>query len=269
MKFRGRSSIGAEDKVVSTATAKKEWFLNDLSGLPTKKVGWNGPTVYAVKDLDRLALKVHGRDGLAKKKEARKKRLEKKKSAKEKTKTVDAKATGRNKKKREDREEEEEGEDEEAVSRKKRSSKEDDDFVPEKKMDNMLVTSSGRRVSREQVMSGLKKRNQTMEGSWVFQDCDEADSDLVLKLSKDGKSMSGNCVIAGCEVRLRCTDLFNLQDLTLDFSAVFKTQRVNFVGRMLIRLMEKGKALSISYSNGAQGQGAVRFNDVTARKRKK
>jgi hypothetical protein len=150
MKFRGRSSIAADDKVVSTATAKKEWFLKDLSGLPTKKVGWNGPTVYAVKDLDRLALKVHGRDGLAKKKEARKKRLEKK-STKGKTKIGDAaKATGR-KKKREDREEEEEKEEEEEVmSRKKRSRKDDNDFVPEKKMDNMLVTSSGRQVSRKE-----------------------------------------------------------------------------------------------------------------------
>jgi hypothetical protein len=273
MKFRGRSSIAADDKVVSTATAKKEWFLKDLSGLATKKEGWNGPTVYAMKDLDRLALKVHGRDGLAKKKEARKKRLEKK-SAKGKTKIGDAKATGR-KKKREDGEEEEEKEkeeEEEVVSRKKRSNKDDNDFVPEersKKMDDdLLVTSSGRQVSREQVMSGLKKRNQTMEGTWVFQDCDEADSDLVLKLSKDGKSMSGYCVITGCDVRLRCNDLFNLQDFMLDFGAVFKTQRVYFAGRMLIRLMEKGKALSISYSNGAPGQGAVSFNDVTARKRK-
>jgi hypothetical protein len=143
----------------------------------------------------------------------------------EKTKIGDAKATGR-KKKKEDREEEEndqdeeKGEEEEVVRRKKRSNKDDNDFDPEersKKMDDMLVTSSGRRIRREQVMSGLKKRNQTLEGSWVFQDCDDADSDLVLKLSKDGKSMSGYCVITGCKVRLRCNELFNLQDLMQSF----------------------------------------------------
>jgi hypothetical protein len=77
-----------------------------------------------------------------------------------------------------------------------------------------------------------------------------------------------HCVITGCKVRLRCNELFSVQDLTLDFGAVFKTQKVNFAGRMLIRLMEIGKALSISYNNGAQGQGAVSFNDVIARKRK-
>ena len=68
MKFRGRSSIAAEDKVVSTAVAKKQWFLKDLTGLPSLKAGWNGATFYAVKDLDRLALKVHGPEALAKKK---------------------------------------------------------------------------------------------------------------------------------------------------------------------------------------------------------
>ena len=78
MKFRGRSSISADDKVVSTAVAKKRWFLKDLSGLPSLKAGWNGPTFYAVKDLDRLALKVHGPEALAKKKQARQKRLDKK-----------------------------------------------------------------------------------------------------------------------------------------------------------------------------------------------
>jgi hypothetical protein len=40
MKFRGRSSIAADDKVVSTAVAKKQWFLKDLSGLPSLKAGW-------------------------------------------------------------------------------------------------------------------------------------------------------------------------------------------------------------------------------------
>ena len=68
MKFRGRASIAADDKVVSTAVAKKQWFLKDLTGLPSLKAGWNGATFYAVKDLDRLALKVHGPEALAKKK---------------------------------------------------------------------------------------------------------------------------------------------------------------------------------------------------------
>jgi len=68
MKFRGRSSIAADDKVVSTAVAKKQWFLKDLSGLSSLKAGWNGATFYAVEDLDRLALKVHGPEALAKKK---------------------------------------------------------------------------------------------------------------------------------------------------------------------------------------------------------
>jgi hypothetical protein len=241
MKFRGRSSISADDKVVSTATAKKEWFLKDLSGLPSQKIGWNGPTVYAVKDLDRLALKVHGRDGLAKKKEARKKRMDNKTGKGEKN-------ANRKKKRKED---------EEDTSRKKRANNDkDDDFVPESE-----EPPTAKMPSKEKLISDL-------EGAWVFQDCDEADSDLVLKLSKNGKSMSGNCVISGCEVRLKCNDLSIIQEAALDFQAKFKTQRSSFTGRMLIQLMEKGKALNISYANGASGQGAVRFSDVTARKRK-
>jgi hypothetical protein len=94
---------------------------------------------------------------------------------------------------------------------------------------------------------------------------DDVDGDLVLKLAKNGKTMSGNCVISGCQVRLKCSDL---QTEELDFHSVFKTQKTSFVGRMLIHLLDKGNAIKISYSNGASGQAAVRFFDVIAKKRK-
>jgi hypothetical protein len=280
MKFRGRSSIAADGKVVSTAVAKKEWFLKDLSGLPSQKIGWNGPTVYAVKDLERLALKVHGRDGLAKKREARKKRTEKKTAGKDTEKKKKVSSAGKNKKRKKHEEEEEEvdegkeeGEEEqEKRVRQKWANKKDDDFVPEEEEKEVskkdVKMPSGSELSHEQLMTLLKKRNETLPGVWVFQDCDETDSDLVLKLSKNGKSMSGECVIAGCKVLVKCSDLFNVQTAVLDFQAKFKTERATFTGRMLMRLTEKGKSLMVSYSNGAPGQGAVRFSGVTAKKKK-
>ena len=152
--------------------------------------------------------------------------------------------------------------------RKKRATKDDDDFVPDeqdrRKKDSARVTENNRRVSVDQV--SLQKRNQSLDGTWVLQDCDYIDDcDLVFKLAKNGKSMSGNCVISGCQVRLKCSNLLSEQ---LDFRSVFKTQKASFVGRMLIRFMDKGNAIKLSYSNGASGQAAVRFSDVIAKKRK-
>ena len=137
MKFRGRSSITADDKVVSTAVAKKQWFLKDLSGLPTLKAGWNGATFYAVKDLDRLALKVHGPDGLAKKKQARQKRLDKKT---EKAKAPKKKKTSKPAKKRERHERDVANMDDDEYDvedglllhkKQHKATKDDDDFVPD------------------------------------------------------------------------------------------------------------------------------------------
>ena len=268
MKFRGRSSIAADDKVVSTAVAKKQWFLKDLTGLPSLKAGWNGATFYAVKDLDRLALKVHGPEGLAKKKLTRQKRLDKKTEKAPKKKNAKPE-----KKKRKERE----GDAEAAINdddvddglhlRKKRATKDDDDFVPDKqdkrrKKDE--ATESNRRLSVDQV--SLQKRNHSLDGSWVLQDFDDVDGDLVLKLAKNGKTMSGNCVISGCQVRLKCSDL---QTEELDFHSVFKTQKTSFVGRMLIHLLDKGNAIKISYSNGASGQAAVRFLALSQKRESK
>ena len=139
--------------------------------------------------------------------------------------------------------------------RKKRATKDDEDFVPDEqdkrgKKETARATESNQRVNADQV--SLQKRNQSLDGTWVLQDCDDVvDGDLVLKLAKNGKTMSGNCVISGCQVRLTCSDLQNEE---VDFRSVFKTQKTSFVGRMLIRLLDKGNAIKISYSNGASGQ---------------
>ncbi len=93
MKTRSsRKPIPNDDRVVSTAVAKRDWFLkpSDLATLPHAGGGaaWGVgrfPTYYSVKDLDRVALRVHGATGLAKKKATRKRRLENKsQKAKEK-----------------------------------------------------------------------------------------------------------------------------------------------------------------------------------------
>ena len=86
MKTRSsRKAVAQGDTVVSTAVAKRDWFLksSDLVTLPHAGGGaaWGVgrfPTYYSVKDLDRLALRVHGAAGLGKKKAARARRLEKK-----------------------------------------------------------------------------------------------------------------------------------------------------------------------------------------------
>ena len=81
MQTRGSKKIAPTDKVVSTATAKKEWFLSAAQLSQVAKTGggamWGAgrfPTFYSVKDLERVALKVHGAAGLAKKRAAREKR---------------------------------------------------------------------------------------------------------------------------------------------------------------------------------------------------
>jgi hypothetical protein len=78
MKTR-RRAVAADDKAVPTAVAKRDWFLkaSDLATLGRVGGGAAGgvgrfPTYYSVKDLDRLALRVHGgAAGIAKKKAAR------------------------------------------------------------------------------------------------------------------------------------------------------------------------------------------------------
>jgi hypothetical protein len=86
-------AVAAGDKVVPTTVAKRDWFLKASDLATLSRVGrgaaWGVgrfPTYYSVKDLDRLALRVHGGTaGLAKKKAARARRLENKaQSAKKK-----------------------------------------------------------------------------------------------------------------------------------------------------------------------------------------
>jgi hypothetical protein len=71
------------DKVVSATIAKRDWFLksSDLAKLPHAGGGaaWGVgrfATKYTTPDLDRLALRIHGVVGLAKKRAARSRRLE-------------------------------------------------------------------------------------------------------------------------------------------------------------------------------------------------
>jgi hypothetical protein len=116
---------------------KRKSSREDLSSLPSLKAGWNGATFYAVKDLDRLALKVHGPDGLAKKKLARQKRLDKKM---EKAKAPKKKKTSKPAKKRERHErdvanmddDDDDVEDGLLLHKKQhKATKDDDDFVPD------------------------------------------------------------------------------------------------------------------------------------------
>jgi hypothetical protein len=81
-----KKPVAGADRVVCKAVAKRDWFLksSDLATLPRSGGGaaWGFcrfPTYYRVKDLDRLALRVHGgAAGFARKKDARKRRLENK-----------------------------------------------------------------------------------------------------------------------------------------------------------------------------------------------
>merc|ERR1712093_668317 len=86
MLTRRSKRVDPKDPVVSTATAKKDWFLTSqhLRQIPSTGGGaiWGAgrlPTYYSVRALDRLALKVHGKEGLAEKREKRKRRQEKSK----------------------------------------------------------------------------------------------------------------------------------------------------------------------------------------------
>jgi hypothetical protein len=111
-KFQGRltneneeKSVAADDKVVPTTVAKRDWFLKASDLATLGRVGGGAawgvgrfPTYYSVKDLDRLALRVHGgAAGLAKKKAARARRLENKaqKATKKKRPVVAPKPTKR------------------------------------------------------------------------------------------------------------------------------------------------------------------------------
>ena len=93
MRKAARPRASPDDTYVSTATAKSEWFLTTSqlhsNGILTTGGGgaWGAgrfPTYYRVKDLDRVAVRVHGAEGFAKKKEARAKRLQKKKEKQKK-----------------------------------------------------------------------------------------------------------------------------------------------------------------------------------------
>lgn len=83
MKTRAGAQKANDETLVSTAIAKRDWFLkgSDLAALPRVK-GVGLSTKYSTKDLDRLALRIHGVVGLAKKRAARAKRLEKTKTKK-------------------------------------------------------------------------------------------------------------------------------------------------------------------------------------------
>jgi hypothetical protein len=80
---QNKAVVASDDKVVSTTIAKREWFLksSDLVTLPRFGGGaaWGVgrfPIKYCTKDLDSLALRIHGVFGLARKRAARAKRLE-------------------------------------------------------------------------------------------------------------------------------------------------------------------------------------------------
>lgn len=72
-----------DDRFVSTEQAKREWFLKPQHLLEIRANAQGGgavwgvgrlPTYYSVRDLDRLALRVHGAAALEEKRSKRKKR---------------------------------------------------------------------------------------------------------------------------------------------------------------------------------------------------
>ena len=83
MQERKSERVDPRDPVVRTTIAKQDWFLTSehLRQIPSTGGGaiygsGRFPTYYSVRDLDRLAVQVHGEEGGEKGKEGKEKRKE-------------------------------------------------------------------------------------------------------------------------------------------------------------------------------------------------
>jgi hypothetical protein len=281
MKTRGSTKIGKDEKVVTTAVAKRDWFLtsSDLASLPRVGGGamWGAgrlPTCYSVKGLDRLALQVHGAAGLAKKREARQKRADnkgKKKEAKGKrSKVAAAPAPEKGKRKETAVAEKEEKRPARAAASAKRArvtkdmvdedgqGDDDGDFNPEElDEEEEKESASAKKQKTKSGGGGQKARNLAAVGSWNV-DCGDC---YALELWPKGGGLGGEALVCDCDVALTCSDVSGEE---MVFKAIFKTEKTKYVGAMSIRLNENG-TLAIEYFNGARGPAAVEF-EATARR---
>jgi hypothetical protein len=78
-----------------------------------------------------------------------------------------------------------------------------------------------------------------------------------------GNGLGGEVFVCDCDVDLSCGDLSGQE---MDFKAVFKTKKGQYVGVMTIRL-NSNDTLSINYFNGARGVSAVEFTATAQRTR--
>jgi hypothetical protein len=97
-------------------------------------------------------------------------------------------------------------------------------------------------------------------GKWDVLDCGDC---YDLELWPNGNGLGGEAFVCDCEVDLSCT---NLSGQEMDFKAVFKTEKGQYVGVMTIRL-NPSDTLSINYFNGARGVSAVEFTATAQRTR--
>jgi hypothetical protein len=111
-----------------------------------------------------------------------------------------------------------------------------------------------------QSLAGQKAHNLEAVGKWDVLDCGDC-CDLELWLKENG--LGGEAFVCDCEVDLSCTDLSGQE---MDFKAVFKTEKGQYVGVMTIRL-NPIDTLSINYFNGARGVSAVEFTATAQRTR--
>ena len=106
-----------------------------------------------------------------------------------------------------------------------------------------------------------RARNLQAVGKWEPRGDDELDA---LELFQAGDfGMEGDAVVSGCEVRLRCV---NLLDETMQFRAVFRTERQDYIGIMTICVVNRNK-LHIEYFNGGHGRGKG-FLDCDVKRKK-
>ena len=83
-------------------------------------------------------------------------------------------------------------------------------------------------LSKEEAKEADRNRARNVQavGEWEPRGDDELDA---LELFQAGDfGMEGDAVVLGCEVELRC---FNLLDETMQFRAVFRTERQDFLGK--------------------------------------
>jgi hypothetical protein len=212
---RAKASSKAEsgaDKMVSTAVAKRDWFLKsaDLATLPRSGGGaaWGVgrfPTYFSVKDLDQLALRVHGAVGFAKKKDARKRRLENK-DKKMKEKHVAKKRRAPKPVRKEEEADVEEVEEEEFSGKRRASGSKrwtSDDVMDEVQDDDgdFKPGKEGRKKARKTIAKKEDKvvgKRPRPVASWTVDDVQDIDGDVKPpKMTKKKGKAQLNTVDAG------------------------------------------------------------------------